>query len=173
MRLAAGRQRGRGYGSKRVGQSGERGCTGSCSKLVFSGLDFQAGVSERVDRSKAAECASFAAVTALMFCIRSRLLVGPLRPNKVWASAPALFSRLVFVVAKTPVHCSKSSPDRHFVQDAPYQGLKPNSLSIFTATSRALIQNKTQHPKHILGSAAGVPGLRSEDLGHPSMVADG
>jgi hypothetical protein len=33
-------------------------------------------------------------------------LVGPLRANKIWASAPALFLLLVFV------HRSESSPDK-------------------------------------------------------------
>jgi hypothetical protein len=44
--------------------------------------------------------------------------VGPFRPSKIWALAPAFFL------------CSELSSHKHFVQDAPWQGLKPNSLSV-------------------------------------------
>jgi hypothetical protein len=63
------------------------------------------------DRFESVERANFLAVTALMFCIRARLLVGPHSPTKIWALAPVPFS-------------SRMPPDKHFVQDSPQQGLK-------------------------------------------------
>jgi len=104
-----------------VGAEWERGCTASCSKLLFPALDSQTGVSERVDRPKAAERASFAEVTALMFCMRARLTISrAVEAQQGLGFSPCAFFRAGFVVTKTPVHCSGLSPDRHFEQDAPY-----------------------------------------------------
>jgi hypothetical protein len=41
---------------------------------------------------------------------------------------------------------------KHFVQDTSWQGLKPNSFSMFTARLKSCPDNKakTQHPKGLL-----------------------
>ena len=48
----------------------------------------QAGILERVDSSKSAECASFPGVTALMALYEGTTLVGPLRMEKKLGFSP-------------------------------------------------------------------------------------
>jgi hypothetical protein len=61
-----------------------------------------------------------------MFCIRARLQSGRKGPTNIWALD------LGFLFAP------EFSPDKHFGQDTPWQGLKPNSLSLLYGPTKVV-----------------------------------
>jgi hypothetical protein len=58
-----------------------------------------------------------------MLCIKARRAVEAIKDLVL---APALFL------------CSELSSHKHFVQDAPWQGLKPNSLSVLYGPTKVV-----------------------------------
>ena len=102
--------------------------------------------SEKVDRSKFANCASFPqavkpvqhspGIASAKASIESRHYLGALKRSRPRINAgapttnPEVCSSHTGCLAPALFFRSELSWDKHFVQNAPWQGLRPNSLSV-------------------------------------------